>query len=503
MAANGFSNPWAMNAWRYRPLTQAAPVSTTTTHSLPWENRLKQMFMRNEAVVYALLIRTFAASDANHDGVIQPSESGTFRKAIERLDEFKALGVNTLHVMPIQPASRERRMGEAGNPYAPSDLLAINPEYLDPNSPLTPAQQARQFVDAAHQRGLHVILDVPMFASYDLARKHPELIARNSRNEPIQPSQWRDMLLFENNKALVDYYDRFFETTSRDLNVDGYRLDVARSRPPWFWEFFTRKYPEKLWLAESYGIQDASPLKNIAPDDPELLLKAGFDATYGEFHQFPEMRDANIFMDYLTSRHGMIRRTGAGKSFLGSYYTPYDFSLMTRGGVPMALLSVGLMALQPWTNPYFVDGLMTGFERPFDLFNYRPRPQGSHPEIGRYARQMLDLRRRYLPLISEGLFIPLDVNRADAPQIISFARHHQGKTLLIVANRDVNARHSAVISAPGLRANQQLADLAPSYGQSSKFIVDTNNLSVDLAPGRFHVFEIDAPAIALHARSYR
>lgn len=215
------------------------------------------------------------------------------------------------------------------------------------------------------------------------------------------------------------------------------------------------------------------------------------------------MRDANIFMDYLTSRHGMIRRTGARKSFLGSYYTPYDFSLMTRGGVPMALLSVGLMALQPWTNPYFVDGLMTGFERPFDLFNYRPRPQGSHPEIGRYARQMLDLRRRYLPLISEGLFIPLDVNRADAPQIISFARHHQGKTLLIVANRDVNARHSAVISAPGLRANQQLADLAPSYGQSSKFIVDTNNLSVDLAPGRFHVFEIDAPAIALHARSYR
>ncbi len=482
-------------------LVPTAPARPTQR----WVSDLKDMFQKNEAVIYALHLRTFGAEDRNGDGRISPElgESGTFLSAISRLDELKGLGVNTIHVLPIQPISRSMRLGEAGSPYAPSDLHELNPEYDTPGNGMTVLEEARQFVREAHKRGIHVMIDVPTFPSYDMATKYPELIARNVHGEPLKPNNWLDVLMFENNGALVDYYEGFFDLMVHELGVDGFRVDVARVRPAWFWEYFINKYSKKAWLAESYSHQDASPMRNIPRDVPEHLLKIGFDAVYGQFHRFPEMRNADEYMNYLIERHGMLRRAGLGKSFIGSFLTPYDYSLMERGGVTMNFLVAGLMAVQPWTNPYILDGFTTGYEKPFDMFNYRPRPQGTHPEIGRFLQKMLNLRRDYHDVITQGLFIPVPVTNADDRQIIAFARHHQGKTLLVVANKDVNARHNAVLNIPGIRADQRLQDKVPGYGRQSLFVVDNNQMRVDLGPGRIHIFEIDTPALPLNLNSYR
>lgn len=70
-----------------------------------------------------------------------------------------------------------------------------------------------------------------------------------------------------------------------------------------------------------------------------------------------------------------------------------------------------------------------------------------------------------------------------------------GKTLLVVANKNVNRSTACKIKVPTLKADQKLENLLPSYGQPSILQAHDNELSVNLGPARVHVFEIDTPNI--------
>ena len=70
-----------------------------------------------------------------------------------------------------------------------------------------------------------------------------------------------------------------------------------------------------------------------------------------------------------------------------------------------------------------------------------------------------------------------------------------GKTLLVVANKNVNRSVACKIDVPTLKSTQELKNLLPSYGKESRFQVHDNELCVDLGPARIHVFEIDTPDI--------
>jgi maltooligosyltrehalose trehalohydrolase len=91
-------------------------------------------------VVYELHVGTFAPSA---DGT-----TGTLDSAIERLDHLVELGVDAVELMPLAAFPGERGWG-----YDGVDLMAVHPAYGGP------AALAR-FVEAAHARGLAVVLDV-------------------------------------------------------------------------------------------------------------------------------------------------------------------------------------------------------------------------------------------------------------------------------------------------------------------------------------------------------
>lgn len=485
---------------------QPKPIGpTTATKALQYPSQLKQLFQNNKAIVYALHLRSFGAKDKNGDGQItfDQSENGTFLSSITKLDELKALGVNTIHLLPINPPGHLKRLGEAGSVYAPKTYHELNPEYDTPNNGMDVIQEARIFVEEAHKRGIHVMVDVPSCASHDLALERPDLIALDLQGNPLVPTNWIDILMFQNGPALMDYYEGFFHLMANQIGVDGFRVDVARARPSWFWDHFIKKFPNHAWLAESYTQEDASPMENIPRDIPETLMKIGFDAIYGQFHIFPSLGTSYEYLKYMVEGNAMLKRAGVNKSFIGSFLTHDDHSLMENGGATMYFLVSGLMATQPWTNPYILDGFTTGYDKPFDIFNFRPRPKGQHPEIGTFLQHMLKLRKKYEDIVTQGLFIPIPVSRDSKSRIIAFARHHQGKTLLVVANKDVNARDSAYLSIPGLKSTQKLLNLSPSYGRKSQFVVENNGLRVDLGPGRFHLFEIDTPELPLRLNSYR
>jgi hypothetical protein len=473
-----------------------------------WSNDLKKLFHQNKAIIYAINIRTFGAFDKNNDNRIshQPGENGTFLSAVRRLDELVSLGVNTIHLLPINPIGKTKRFGDGGSLYAPSDFHSLNPQFATPGNGMNVEDEARIFINECHKRGIHVMVDVPSCASIELAKTRPDLILKDANGRPLIPTNWVDIVMFKSDKALQDYFEGFFNLMNR-IGVDGYRVDVARSRPLWFWQHFIGKNPDKAWLAETYCEEDQSPLANLPRDIPEDLLRAGFDSIYGQWHIFDSMANATEYRNYLLSSRAMFQRASAtggnDKSFIGSFLTHDDeLTLMDKGGVPLCLLASGLMATQPWTNPYMLDGFTTGYVDRLDIFSFVPRHEGSHPEIGLFLKRMFQLRQAYEPILDQGLYIPIPVSGNRNDQIIAFARHANGKTLLTVANMDLNSRQIGSLHIPGLSPLQPMANLAPEYGRPSRFVPGQDQLSVNLGPGRFHVFEINTPNLPRQLPAY-
>lgn len=503
----------------------------------PYKNDLRTLFTTNSAKILAIIPRTFNAKDTNGNEYIDGNEThGTFLNAIDRLDEVKAEGFNTLHVLPINPPGVENAMGTAGSVYAPKDMLKFDPVLIDKNDPRSPQEQFKAFVDACHQKGLRVMVDMPSCASYDLYNARPELMAHERNGLAKTPQGWCDIRMFEPwedegkrtlNPELLEYHRKFVDMMI-DAGVDGIRADVARAKPVEFWDiiipYSRKRNPEFAWLAETYTYEDASPQANMPYDRPEDSLRAGFDAYYGQYHIFNEWNTAKELNDYVIDNLNMSYRLEKGKSLIGSFATHDDISPMSHGGAVYCNLTSGLEATLPMLNPYFVDGFQSGDKYDYsygnthstvsatdnhemivhpsklDIFNLSRKPGGNEPEIGKFMTAALEFRDKYADVIKRGSYIVLDKKKDKADQVIAFARHRHGRTLLVIANKNVNRRVACKVEVPTLKANQKLENLLPSYGEESKFQVSQGEVAVDLGPGRIHVFEIDTPYIETYTR---
>ena len=511
--------------------TPAVKKSETTT-PVNYHNNFRTMIQNNQAKILAIVMRTFNAKDTNGNDYIDGNEqNGTFLNAIERLDEVKAQGFNTLHVLPIHPPGKMKAMGTAGSIYAPKDMLAIDPNLVDKNDPRSDKEQFKAFIDECHKRGIKVMLDMPSCASYDMFLEHPEWMAKERDGLAKTPQGWNDIRMFQPwedegkrtlNPKLLELHKQYVDMCI-DLGIDGIRSDVARAKPVEFWDIIIpyshMRDPEFGWLAETYTYEDASPQANMAFDRPEDSLRAGYDLIYGQYHIFHEWPDAKTFMNYVKEMLDMSYRLPKGKSLIGSFATHDDISPMFHGGADYCNLTTGLQATLPMLNPYIVDGYQSGddyiypYEDKYnpvtqtdnhemtvhrgklDIFNLSRKPGGTQPEIGKFMTSAFEMRDKYLDVITKGTFIELDKKDDKNDQIIAYARHLNGKTLLVVANKNVNRSVACKIEVPTLKSTQELKNLLPSYGKESKFQAHDNELCVDLGPARVHVFEIDTPNI--------
>ena len=497
-----------------------------------YHNDLKTLFKTNQAKILAIVPRTFNAKDLNGNDYIDGNEQhGTFLNAIERLDEVKASGFNTLHVLPISTPGKIKAMGTAGSVYAPKDMLEIDPILIDKNDPRSDKEQFKAFIDECHKRGIRVMLDLPSCASYEMFLNMPELMAVEKDGLAKTPQGWNDIRMLQPwedegkrtlNPKLLEYHKKFVDMCI-DLGIDGIRADVARTKPAEFWDviipYSHMRDPEFAWLAETYTYEDASPQANMPHDRPEDSLRAGFDAIYGQYHIFHEWPNASTFMDYVKEQLDMSYKLPKGKSLIGSFATHDDISPMFHGGADYCNLTMGLQATLPMLNPYIVDGYQSGDDYIYafankynpitqtdnhemtvhngrlDIFNLSRKPGGTQPEIGKFMTSAFNMRDKYIDVISKGTFIQLDKENDKNDNIIAYARHYNGKTLLVVANKNVNRAVACKIKVPTLKANQELNNLLPSYGKESILQAKENELCVDLGPARVHVFEIDTPNI--------
>lgn len=164
----------------------------------------------------------------------QFTPEGTFRAAEKQLPRLKELGVDILWLMPIHKIGEKNRKGALGSPYAVQDYYSVNPEFGTLND-------LKHFVAAAHQQGMHVILDwVANHTSWDnvLVREHPEWYARDWKGDfrPTPWWDWSDIIdLDYSHEDLRKYMTDALKYWVKEANIDGYRCDVAGFVPLDFW----------------------------------------------------------------------------------------------------------------------------------------------------------------------------------------------------------------------------------------------------------------------------
>jgi maltooligosyltrehalose trehalohydrolase len=122
-------------ASRFQPQDVHGPSLVTDPEGFAWTDRDWRGRPWHEAVVYEL-----------HIGAFTPE--GTFRAAIDRLDHLRDLGVTAIEIMPIADFPGARNWGYDGVLLYAPDSTYGTPDDL------------KTLVDAAHARGIMVLLDV-------------------------------------------------------------------------------------------------------------------------------------------------------------------------------------------------------------------------------------------------------------------------------------------------------------------------------------------------------
>jgi maltose alpha-D-glucosyltransferase / alpha-amylase len=181
------------------------------------------------AVFYEIHTRAFF--DANGDG------SGDFRGLIEKLDYLQWLGIDCIWLLPFYKSP----LRDGG--YDISDFFTIQPDYGT-------VDDVRDFIEAAHQRGIRVIADLVMNHT---SSDHPWF--QESRSAPDSPKRdwyvWSDTyqkyeearIIFTDTEssnwtwdddAGAYFWHRFF-SHQPDLNFDNPEVQEAMLEVLRFW----------------------------------------------------------------------------------------------------------------------------------------------------------------------------------------------------------------------------------------------------------------------------
>jgi len=165
-----------------------------------WDDAGFQPPPLSSAIIYELHVGTF-------------TPDGTFDAAIGRLDYLVELGITHVELMPVAEFP-----GEHGWGYDGVALFAVSHAYGGPDG-------LKRFIDAAHQCGLAVLLDV-VYNHFGPVGNYTGKYGPYVTNKHRTP--WGDAVNFEGPGS--DQVRRFFCDNAlmwmRDYHIDGLRLDA-------------------------------------------------------------------------------------------------------------------------------------------------------------------------------------------------------------------------------------------------------------------------------------
>jgi cyclomaltodextrinase / maltogenic alpha-amylase / neopullulanase len=197
--------------------------------------------------------------------VRQYTPEGTFAAFEKHLPALKALGVDILWLMPINPIGILVRKGSLGSYYSVRDYKAVNPEFGTVND-------LKRLVKKIHKLKMHVIIDwVANHTAWDnvWTKDHKDFFSQDSAGHFFaRIKDWTDVIdLNYKNKELHKYMIDAMSYWLKECDVDGFRCDVAAMVPIDFWQ---EAYPELLNVKKVFMLAEAN----------ENYLHQVFDMTY-------------------------------------------------------------------------------------------------------------------------------------------------------------------------------------------------------------------------------
>jgi starch synthase (maltosyl-transferring) len=166
---------------------------------------------------------------------VHPAQFGGFAGLAAALPDLRALGLNTLCLMPIwEFDNRKNRLWDgnwqgSGDPYAIRDF-----ETLDHT--LGTQADLHALVAAAHSLGMRVLLDLPWrgcVANACYVADHPEWFCYDETGAIIHAPNQPAIVRFDwANRSLQDYMLEWAIEWLRACALDGYRVVAPRARLP-------------------------------------------------------------------------------------------------------------------------------------------------------------------------------------------------------------------------------------------------------------------------------
>ena len=398
----------------------------------------------------------------------QFSQEGTFIAVEAHLTEIKNLGIKTIWFMPIQPIGVKNRKGSLGSYYSIRDYTAINPE-------LGTLQEFKTLVDKIHEMGIYVIIDwVANHTAWDhpWITQHPDWYSQDSSGQIISPvADWTDVadLNYDNfdlREAMIESM-KFWVT---EVNIDGFRCDVAEMVPIDFWEEAISR------------LDKIKPLFMLAEGNKPLLHRKAFDATYSWdlFHLMNEIAAGKKPAQALDSLLTAEQKNYPTGSMRLRFTTNHDenswngtvFERLGDGAKTFAVLTATIPGI-----PLIYNGQEAGMAKRLNFFERDPIVWHKNDFRSFYSRLFtFHLNNK---AISQGNFEIIDCDQPQA--VFAFRRRSGDKQVLVVLN----------LSPKSINTKLHADGLGTTYSEyftgRSETLHDIQNLHLE--PWQYLVYE--------------
>jgi len=189
-----------------------ASIIQTGKPSYNWQTTNFQRPDKSKLVIYELLVRDFLAS-------------GNWQTLMDTLNYIKALGANAIEVMPF-------------NNFEGASSWGYNPNfYFAPDKVYGTETALKQFIDACHQKGIAVIMDMVLNHSFG-SSPMVQMYWDSKNNIPAANSPWFNQYATHaynvgyqfnhESTATKTFTQRVIAYWLNNYHIDGYRFDLAK-----------------------------------------------------------------------------------------------------------------------------------------------------------------------------------------------------------------------------------------------------------------------------------
>jgi len=322
-------------------------VYTTATNVTVTERKKSAGdFDWDEAVIYFAVTDRFFDGDASNNDAYGVGDyntgekggssyhGGDFAGLNQKLDYLKDLGVNTIWITPIvenitedQHDNKTDTATYGYHGYWASDFTKLNRH-------LGTEQQFKALLDAAHSKGMKIMVDVVLnHAGYGTedyfnnilmdADGKPISMIRDSSNTISGDDKYDSLSdlpdFVTENKAVTDQLVAWQTEWMSKYSIDYYRVDTVKHVETTTWEAFknslTKVNPDFKMIGEYSGAGYANNAGELGTGSMDALL----DFDFNDFAQKFVTGDISGVESSLQKRNGAINNTATMGSFLSSH----------------------------------------------------------------------------------------------------------------------------------------------------------------------------------------